>query len=222
MAKISIKSLNGSVLEGEHDQWKEEILLYEPTEVDTLMSRYDRWEEKFAGSLVATDGSQPISEGPSFRLAGVRSSGSQADPIHPEEVGVGNAFERLAMVSRVNTPVPQFRRHGEPAPVQASQESEPEFTVTTTMEPSPRNYKPQLRRHNEPAPVQAPVPPPHLRLREEVTFRTPLKFARPAPKLDPRDAEIQRRKEIQDRFNQNVQAARQHAADVLAKVGNAK
>ena len=221
MAKISIKSLNGSVLEGEHDQWKEEILMWEPSELDLLVERYDprKGQENIMAARMGLNG-VPVAE-PVFAP---EESFQSFEPTVVYDEGGTEAPARTGMVSRVSTPIPQFRRHGDPIPVQAGQEesSEPAITITTAMEPSRRNYRPQFHRHGEPAPVQAPVPPPVLRLREEVQIRTPLNFGPRKAAIDPRDAEIQRRKEAQDNFNRKVQESRQHAADVLAKLGNAK
>lgn len=177
MAKIHITSRNGNDLVGDHDFWKDEILIYEPTELDQIMQKYDRYEERFAGSLPGTDGSNCISAAPEAPLpmAGVRPSGSQEEPYQPA-------------ITRVPSPAPQFRRHGEApkAVTQAPQaKREPIVTVTTTM-------------------TRMPLP---FAVRQQQT---------------PIDPFAQRRAEAQKSFQDSVRRARQHAADVMAKLGNAK
>lgn len=177
MAKIHVTSGNGGDLDGSHDSWKDEILIYEPTELDQIMQKYDRYEERFAGSLPGTDGSNCISAAPEapMPMAGVRRSGSQEEPSQP-------------MITRVASPAPQFRRHGE-APAHTDQapaaKREPIITVTTTM------------------------------------TRMPLPFAVRKPQT-PIDPFAQRRADAQKSFQESVQRARQHAANVMAKLGNAK
>jgi hypothetical protein len=163
MAKIHVTSGNGNELEGGHDQWKDWILEWVPSEVDDILERYDPSIEKFANRSPLTDGSSV--------------SAPPLETMRPEP-----------MVHRAPTPRPVFHRHGEtaPAPAQATKPA-PQITITTTMTPSPRNHVPRF---------QKPV--------------------------DPAEAIRQRRAAAQERFQQQVRAARAHAADVMSKIGNAK
>lgn len=153
MAKIHITSGNGNELEGAHDQWKDWILEWVPSDIDEIMELHDKSEEKFAHRFPNVDGG---------------SANISAPPVEPP-----------------NRPTPALRRV-EARPAAPAPKAEPAVTIKTTMELSPRNNP---------------------------------RFQRP---VDPAEALRQRRAAAQERFQQQVKNARQHAADVLANLGNAK
>lgn len=65
MAKLHVKSQYGGTLASGHDSWKDWILEWVPSELDQIMAKYDKSEEKFnTNARMATDGSENISAAP--------------------------------------------------------------------------------------------------------------------------------------------------------------